>query len=338
MTISIRRSLGLATLVAAGFVTLGAQEHPLVPDRPGSWSAPDVRAGGLPPDTRTAALAVASQIVEIIKRMPAMAPANGFQVVQHTSVVVESADGSDNPKSPKFVRIEVSANLAPYERTTRGVEVNERDTAGSVTVVVNSLSYTGTMPMEWRDEQGYFIQDPEEPLETRHGFPVYQEGNLDKWLFMRRHDVPIVTPVARERYLRVAIARAQDEAARVEERRAKVPAGVPAAVIATIDEGLSHQKTRLANLQQQLRSMTADERRAPAVIGTSTGDEPVAFVGAGEGNTIVSFNPALMDPKLPPAAPQVISVRITSNDDLFPGLGERLDQQLDWAALNKVVH
>jgi hypothetical protein len=336
--IFVRRSLCLTILLAAGFATVGAQEHPLAPDRPGSWSAPDVRAGGLPPDVRTSALAAANQIVEIIRRMPAMAPANGFQVVQHTSVVVESADGSDNPRSPKFARIEVSANLAPYERTTRGVEVNERDTAGSVTVVVNSLSHTGTMPMGWQDEQGGFIQDPEEPLETRHGFPVYQEGNLDKWLFMRRHDVPIVTPVTRERYLRVVIARAQDEVARVEERRAKVPAGVPAAIVATIDEAVSHQKTRLANLQQQLRSMTADERRSPAVVGTSTGDEPVAFVGAGDGSPIVSFTPALMDPKLPPATPQVISVRITSNDDLFPGVGERLDQQLDWAALNKVVH
>ena len=185
----------LFVLVALSRPTgLFAQEYPLVPDRPGSWSAPDVRGATLPPEARAAAVALANQLFEIIRRVPAMAPAAGFQVVQHTYLSLENIDRSDNPQLPAFVSLQVTANLAPYERVGQSVEANERDTAGSITIAVNNFDYTGTTPMgdAWGDDQGAFIQDPEDPVDTKHGFPVYQEGNGDKWLLMRRSQVPVL--------------------------------------------------------------------------------------------------------------------------------------------------
>ena len=85
----------LFVLVALSRPTgLFAQEYPLVPDRPGSWSAPDVRGATLPPEARAAAVALANQLFEIIRRVPAMAPAAGFQVVQHTYLSLENIDRS----------------------------------------------------------------------------------------------------------------------------------------------------------------------------------------------------------------------------------------------------
>ncbi len=337
-----RRLAGIAAVAAVaglGPSLMSAQEHPLVKDRPGAWRAADVRAAALPADTRGAALAVADRVLAIVRRMPAMAPAAGFEAVPHTFVTLENADQSDNPRLPKFARIEVTVNLVPFERTASGVEGNERDTAGSVTVVVNGLEHVGAMPKGegWADEQGAFIQDPEEPVEMAHGFPVYQDGNLDKWLLMRRHDVPVLAPVSRERYLSVLIRQRQDEVKRVEERRAKIPAGVPASVVATVDEALTQQRAQLAVLQKQLSSMSAADRRSPTILGSSGAGEPLSFVTPGEGNAVVFFNPALMDPKLGPAAPQTLSVRVRGNDDLFPDLGARLEEQIDWAALNGLL-
>ena len=84
---SARRFVFTLFVLVALFRPTGlfAQEYPLVPDRPGSWSAPDVRGATLPPEARAAAVALANQLFEIIRRVPAIAPAAGFQVVQHLS-------------------------------------------------------------------------------------------------------------------------------------------------------------------------------------------------------------------------------------------------------------
>jgi hypothetical protein len=336
-----RRFAVLAFVCVAGLTpaTLHAQEYPLVADHAPSWSAPDVRGASLPPATRTAALAVAAQLVEIIKRMPIMAPTPGFQVVQHTFLSEENIDHSENPHLPKLVTMQITANLAPYERTKTGVEANERDTAGSITIVVNDFAYTGTTPMGevWADDKGGYIQDPEEPVETRHGLPVYQEGNLDKWLLMRRHKVPVVSPLSRERYLLCLTKQVQADLGKAQERRAKIPASVPADIVATVDAAIAHGKAHLANLQRQYQGMSTDDRRRPAVVGSSEGDDPVTFVGAGEGTAFYTFNSELVDPALPPTTPQALSIRLLSNEDLFAGFGEKLEQQLDWDALARVV-
>ena len=112
---------------------------------------------------------------------------------------------------------------------------------------------------------------------------------------------------------------------------------MPAEIIATIDEMIGHEKTHLANLQQQYKSMSQSDRRAPAIVGSSSGEEPVTFVSAGDGAAIVSLNPALLDSKLPPAAAQAFSIRLLSNEDLFQGMADKLEQ-LDWNALNKLLH
>jgi hypothetical protein len=320
-----RRMAELVLLVAACVLppALEAQEHPLVADHPGAWAEADLRAGNLPPATRAAALAVVKQIEDILRKMPALTPAAGFEVIPHTIFTLDNVDRSDNPHLPKLVTIEMTLNIAPYERSSGGVTANERDTAGSVTVLVNDLSHTGSAPMggAWSDDQGNFIQDPDDPVDTRHGSPVYQDGNGDQWLLMRRHAVPVLAPVTRERYLLCVMKQSEDALKKAQDRRARIPASVPANIVAEVDEAIAHEKTHLADLQQQYNGMSAADRRLPV----------------DEGKPSFFFNPALIDPSVPPATPQVISVRLLSNDTIAPGLGEKLDQQLDWAALAKLL-
>ncbi len=288
---------------------------------------------------RAAAVRVVDALVAIIRRAPTMAPAAGFEVVPHTFIRVDNIDRSDNPKLPKFVAIQITVNLAPFERTGTAVAANERDTAASVTILVNDVSHTSTSPMgdDWADDQGGFITDADDPVETSHGFPVYQDGNLDKWALIRRHDVPVLAPVSRERYLLAAIKHAQADLARAQAHRAEIPAGVPPGIVATIDEGIGHMKMALANLQRQYDRMSAADRRLPAIFGSPSGDDPPPFVDAGDGSSVRYYNPALYDSALPPATPQTLSVRVSGNDDLFPGLADTLNGELDWDALAKVV-
>jgi hypothetical protein len=334
-----RRAVLITSALFSAALAVHAQEHPIVRDHAGGWRAPDVRTVAVPADVRAAAVRVADALMAIIRRAPSMAPAAGFEVVPHTFIRVDNIDRSDNPKLPTFVSIQVTANLAPFERIGAAVAANERDTAASVTMLVNDLSHTATTPMgdDWADPQGGFITDADDPVETSHGFPVYQDGNLDKWALIRRHDLPVLAPVSRERYLLVAITHARSNLARAEAHRAAIPAGVPANLVATIDDGIGHMKTQAANLQRQLDRMSAAEHRLPAIVGSPSGDDPAPFVDAGEGSSVRFYNPALFDSALPPATPQTLSVRMSGNDDLIPGLADTLNGELDWDALAKIV-
>jgi hypothetical protein len=317
----------LALTASLQQVSLQAQEFPLASNHPGSWSAPDVRAASLPPAAKTAGLAVAQQILDILHKAPVMSPAPGFAVVTHTFLALDNG----------LITVRVTANLAPYERTAQGVRPNERDTAATITVVVNDFSYTGTTAMgeAWRDDLGAFIHGPEDPVETQHGFPVYQEGNGDKWLLMRRRDVPVVAPVSRERYLLCLTMQVENELAKIEQRRAKIPPGVPASIAGEIDAAIGHQKRHLANLQRQYQQMSAADRRQPAIVGASEGESPVNF--AVDGTAIVYLNPALVDATLPTAAPQAISVHVAATAVPSADSADALDRQLDWAALKALL-
>jgi hypothetical protein len=330
--------------VAGVFAVVAAQENPLVPTQPGSWQAalpitPQRMATELTLPERTAVKASVNQLLEIVRRMPQMAPPAGFQVIPHAFVEFQNLDHSDG-KRMAYATADILANLAPYERNGRGIAANEADTAAHVHIKVNDLAPLLGAENGLADDQGAFMQSPPEPVDTLHGYPVFEEGNGDRWIVICRNAVPFFAPVTVERYLRVKIAEAQRRLAEAKDHRAKVPAGVPASILTTIDDAIAGFQRQVNNDQRVLAAMSAAERAAPARVLDTTGDDAPRFGAADDAGAtaIVYFNPALMAPDLPRTAPQILAVGIGATEERWPGLAAKLDHELDWTALDHFIH
>jgi hypothetical protein len=336
-------ALAFLLLIFAAHRTPIAQEHPLVKAQAGSWSTTGpLRVGVRPemtPDERTAVTAQVNALLDVLKRMPAMAPPAGFEVTPHTYVSLDTLDRSSG-KRPVLVTSQLTVNIAPYERIDQKVEANERDTAGSVTIRVHDLGPVLGGGLDLQDDQGIFIRSPPDPVATVHGYPVFEEGNGDRWAIILRNRVPFWAPVTCERYLLATIRTDEDALAKAQANRAKLPAGVPASIVATVDEALGQMQRRVANARKAYAAMSPAQRAATAYVGDRGDfeDAPV-FVKAGEDAppATVYINPALIDARLPRSAPQILAVRILANEELWPGTAEKLDKELDWAALDAFV-
>jgi hypothetical protein len=316
-----------------------AQENPLVPDHAGTWRSalpirPDVPST-LTPQERTASATWANQVLEILRRAPLLTPASGFEVIPYARIELENIEHASESKRPNYVQGNILLNVAPYERIRQKVEANERDTFVTVEASVNFVPVFASG--EKGDEQGGFIQDPPMSTETRHGHPVFEAGNGDKWCVILRNNVPFFAPVTEERYILAAIKRAEAELASVRGRRSKIPSGVPAEIVAEVDEAISHFEKRVTNARQAYASMSAAQRQAPAFIGSSGEDEPPRFLAPDDpgGTAVVYLNPAMMDSRLPRSTPQVLAIRISASD--HPDLADKLDSELDWGALEAFV-
>ena len=325
----------------------GAQQYPLVEDHPGSWQT----TGPIKPDftnevtaeERTAAAAWVNDLVAILRHAPHLAPPAGFQVVPHAKLELDNLDRADDSKRPSFVTADVTLNLAPYERAPRGVEAVERDTAATIEIRINDITPLGGTEMAdrfrtWQDAEGRFVQDAGVATDTRHGFPVFQEGNLDTWVVIRRNDVPFYAPVTRERYLRLFTTYAESDLADMQRQRAKIVANLPA-MAGQVDGRIADLRHQIDACHAALTAMSPGDRRLAAVVGDSEANGPPSFLAADDttGRPVVFVNPALMDARLPRSAPQILAVRVSAND-AWPGLAEALDAELDWAALTAMVH
>jgi len=135
--------------------------------------------------------------------------------------------------------------------------------------------------------------------------------------------------------MQAVIKKADGELASAKGRRAKVPPGVPASILAEIDEGIHHLQTRADNDRRAYDALSSSARAAPAFIVDPGDDDAPRCVGSDEssGTAVVFFNPAILDARAGRAVPQVIAVKIEVNEDLWPGLTEKLDRELDWKAL-----
>jgi hypothetical protein len=234
----------------------------------------------------------------------------------------------------------LTVNIAPYERMDQKVEANERDTAGSVTIRVNDLGPVLGGGLDLQDDQGTFIRSPPDPVATVHGYPVFEEGNGDRWAIVRRNKVPFWAPVTCERYLLATIKADEDGLAKAQANRAKMPAGIPAAIVATVDEAIAQLQRRIANAKKAYAAMSPAQRAATAYVGDrgDLEDAPVFVKPVDDSPAPTVFiNPALIDPRLPRSAPQILAIRILANDELWPGMAEKLDKELEWAALDAFV-
>lgn len=214
---------------------------------------------------------------------------------------------------------------------------NERDTAASIEIRVNDLSrLTGSeIGDEWRDEQGAFLRNAPQAAETMHGHAVYEAGE-QKWILIFRNAAPVVAAVSRERYLAVKIRNLEERLAKMRKNRAAIPAGFPASIVATVDEGTAQLQGWIAENRNQFESMSGEQRKAAAFVESDREDQPARF-GDGPEDAITNFNPALMDAKVAGATPQVLAICITSDKEHWPGLAEKVTGELDWAALEGFV-
>ena len=125
--------------------------------------------------------------------------------------------------------------------------------------------------------------------------------------------------------------------ATIERRRREIPAGVPSSITATIDEALAGARKLATSIRAAHDSMSAADRAKPAFVGSSEPGEPPQFVNsADDGTAVVYFNPALFDAGSR-AASQLLAVSISASGPLSDGLGDKLDHEIDWGALQKIV-
>jgi hypothetical protein len=304
----VRATLLLA--VAAGLI---AQAPPAVTPR---------LPGDLSPDERTAITASVNELLAIVNRAPQMAPRAGFAVLTHAFVEVQNLDHSEG-KRLAYVTADLIVNLAPVAQNGRGAPVpNERDTAAHVQIKINDLQPLMGSELSLGDDEGTFIENPPDPVDTAHGCPVFEEGNGQRWILIRRNDVPFFAPVTAERYARAVMGKTEHQLADARARRAKLPAGVPPSAVATVDDAIAGLQSQLVEQQRALVAMTSSERAAPAHVADAA---------------VVYFNPALMTPGLPRTAPQILAVAISAADRSSE-LAAKIDGQLDWTALIRFVH
>ncbi len=278
----------------------------------------------------------------MLKRTPTLGDLHGYDVIQHASVRLDQfANGAARPT---VVNGSLTFNLASYETMPGGVAANERDSAVQIRVGVNDLTVAtgGTISegsVVFGDDQGDFLKGVPETGEPRHGAPVYEQ-NYDRWVVLRRNDVPLFVPVSRERYLRYSIRRTDAQLTKGRETLARLPAGdaILAGPLATLKQLVSDLEALSSALHRQLDAMTPAERAAAANVTQESAMTPPAFGGAGEGDAIVYLNPALIDTTLPRSTPQVLVITITGDEDHWPGLAARIDREIDWTALARVLH
>lgn len=310
-----------------------AQENPLVSDHAGWWriSGPitppfpsEVKAADRPAVTKSV-----NQLLDIVRRMPEFAPAAGFQAMPYARVTPQEFGHATG----EFIRV----NLAPWERAGTTVAANERDTAASIEIRVNDLTMLAGSEIgdEWRDDQGAFLRNAPQAAGTMHGHAVYESGE-QKWILILRSSAPLVAAVSRERYLTVKIRKMEARLAKMRKNRAAIPASVPASIVATVDEGIAQLAGWIDANRKQLGSMSADERKAAAFVESDREDQAAQFADGPE-NAITNFNPALMDARVGGVTAQMLAICISSDEEHWPGLAEKVVRELDWSVLEGFV-
>jgi hypothetical protein len=332
-----RKVLALAVFASTSLV---AQEHPLLRDHAGGWIVQNQQlATDVASADKAAAAALVADVANILKQAPTLKTPRGYDVYQHSSFALDRPGNAT--ARPAVLAGILTFNLAPYESGASGPVANERDTAVQIKVAVNDLSMVtgGTMTegrLTFGDDQGDFWRDTPEPSATLNGAPVYEQ-NSDHWIVLRAHEVPIVTPVSRERYLAFRQRLAKDAADHAQQNLARLNTNDPALAgpLAIMREQIAALRAAEQTIQQQLAAMSPADRQAPALVTSESQTQPPQF---GDGGTpVVYLNPALFDPTRPRGTPQVLAVSIVGDEDHWSGLASKIDREIDWEALRKLL-
>lgn len=332
--------------------TLAAQD--LLRDHPGHWPAapPQLKVtDSLSPAERAAASVWLAQLFDMLHHMPTLAQPVGFDILTFSRLGIQDLDRQSDSKRAKYVYGAAQVDLAAYENGPKGAFANDRNSPAQITITVNDLqpvmegAMMGNNSDEIADDQGTFLVNPPEATGDFHGYPVY-EINYDHYIVLRRNKVPFFAPVSRERYLREKIKLIDARLKKEQDDWAKnkpMIAGLSTAaeISKTMTDAIAQMQKVATDSSAELAAMSAGDRAAPAYVDLSEGDTVAPkFVAKDDGNAtaILYMNPALMDDRLPRSAPQIITVDIYSQNDAWSGFGDKLQQEVDWGALEKILH
>jgi hypothetical protein len=315
------------------------------------------------PDERSHVQTWINQLIDVLRRTPVLGQPRGFDVNIHMPLIdLRDLDGQGATNGPAYVTTAVTIELTPYENGSNGPPANGAHAAATIELVINrpaevlAGTHSAGRGVTADDEGVEFLQEPVPPDETRHGLPTYLGPRVDEWkVLMTRSKAPLFAPVTREQVLRSVIDVVQKQSKRplASTSMGPPPSNDPATLAAwqeaerrmaeirqTYQESISHLQQQLDGLTKQLAAMSAAERSAPTFawnVGPS-GAGPIEFLQEGDGNAlpVVRRNPALMDDRLPRWTPQLLIITF-EGDDRWPGLAAKVEQELDWAGLQKFL-
>lgn len=336
-------AVSCAALLGLAALPIQAQTYPFALDKPGKWNpAPPVKpqiVPGATPEDQAGAAAWSNRLLEILHHMPLLASPVGFEVVPAAFAGLDNVDHIPGMNRPLVLMGTAVVSLNPYEKMPQGVLPNSQDAAASISIAVNNLSALdpGGLDDFFKDDQGRFYSTSKGLTGTSHGYPVYGETVL-----MARNTGPVFIPVSRGRYVKAKIARMEGRVADAQARRTKL-AGNPAtaSVMPQLNQAVADQQRYVDALKAQYATMSAAERDSPAVVSSDGGATNLPEFAASDdadGTHILYINPALIDKNLPRTAVQVLTVTITSDAEHWPELAAKINGQLDWSALARMLH
>lgn len=341
-TFGLARAITCAALLGPAVVSLVAQSHPFVLDKPGKWNPPPpVKphfAAGTAADDWPGVTAWSNQLIEIVHRIPYLSSPVGFEVDSTAAAGPDNLDHTAGLKRTFFITGTVRIALNPYEKMPQGVFPNSQDAAASFEISVNDLSPIGAGGLDdfMRDEQGRFYTTTRDLSTTSNGYPMYGDAVL-----LTRSKAPVLIPVSRGRYVQAKIVRMEERVADAKARRAKLAGNsILTGAMPQLNEAIDSEQHYVDALKGQFAAMSAADRDTPAVVTSDGGAVSLpefAEPGDAEGAHIMYFNPALIDEKLPRTAVQILMVRITSDEEHWPGLAGKLNKELDWSAFWKIL-
>ena len=340
--------LRAAALAIAAAAVLSAQPKYLT-DHPGGWQGyppAKPKAPGLSADDRAGAIAAMTSILEGLRTAKTLGHPVGFEVVPYLNAELVDEDRRSESKRPMWISELIQLSLASYVQEGGRTLFDERCSAGLIKIAVNDL--VGTVGgsdlgngnpgdvANWDSDEGQLLIEVPAPDGERHGFPVYGD-----WVMIAHDNLSPFAPASRELFLKTVIAVDDRMLARPAARR-QATSDDPrlAAAYGLAVQGFAEVRKARDDTQRMLDGMSPDDRRRPAYIDgrPSTHAVPRLLDSGDDGAmAVMRYNPALLDAAGPRFRPRVIAVSIQPGTDQWPDMAGKLDQEIDWPALAKLL-
>lgn len=296
---------------------------------------------------RRAAIALAGTLLEVFRRDPAITSPTGYMVKLHRVVGSRGGELGGEPSMSYYAGVS-GAYWGYFLRDGKP----DPDASGKTPIraFVNTLwacPYSEDYAVE---DRGKPMLDGGPPIlagvrqtgEFR-GHPVF---NGQCVVITSRAAAPYV-PVTHERYMKLEILGMRTKLDRF--RKQIDYDHLDAKWRAAYDNSLKESERIIASRQAELEAMSAKDRAAPAAVRhNGPSDSTLVSPDDAEALPLVTTNPAFFDRSLPPNRAQVVVVNLpflqqgvapqgTPDEPARRAHGEKIRDQLDWAALEQMV-